>query len=310
MSNNSFTVKDLKIILSKRFFTILVVLFGIIPCPAFSAEPLKTMTWNLQWFPGGRPEASKAEQIRQMNGAKAILVEQSPDIFLAQELTNPKAFSNLVANIPGMKVHVFSNFLNYDGKNPGPLQCAIASKLNANSAWFESFKPSKGLPNLPRGFAFAALEYPAGGLIMLYSVHLKSNHGSDTPEGEKDIADTRAESVRQLIAHKAAMEKKFAGQKILGWLIGGDFNTNHDGQFPMCTAIRDLVNAGFHNSWGETSKVQRLTWRNDPKYHRYKSTTFDYILTSGFEKSQAKIISGVPLDISDHAPLVISLSVK
>ena len=59
---------------------------------------------------------------------------------------------------------------------------------------------------------------------MLYCVQLKSNHGSDTPKGEKNVANTRAESVRQIIAHKEEMEKRFAKHNIVGWLIAGDFN--------------------------------------------------------------------------------------
>lgn len=288
----------------------LAALLGFLLCPLLCAEPLKTMAWNMEWFPGGRPNAKTAERTAQFEAVRKILVAESPEILLAQELTDERAFNDLVKNVPGMKVHVFSNFPESDGKTPGPLQLAVASTLKADSAWFEEFKPSETLPNLRRGFAFAALEHPDDGLIMLYSVHLKSNHGSDTPEGEREVAATRAESAKQLIAHKAEMEKKYAGRKILGWVIGGDLNTNHDGQFPICTAVADLVRAGFHNSWGETPKEKRLTWRPDPKYSSFKATTFDYLLTSGFAKTRAKTVPGVPLETSDHAPILIDLSVE
>ena len=271
------------------------------------AEPLELMSWNLQWFPGGRPNASKNERTKQMEDVKNIFIKNKPEILLAQELTDPKAFDQLVSNIPGMKTHVFSKFLGYDGETPSPQQCGIASTLKADSAWYESFKQSEKLPNLTRGFAFAALEHPEGGLIMLYSVHLKSNRGSDTPEGEKDVAATRAESARQLIAHKAEMEKKFEGRKILGWVIGGDFNTNHDGQFPLCTAVGDIVSAGFHNSWNTTPRNERLSWRPHPREKRFKATTFDYFLTSGFQEKNARMIPNVPVEVSDHAPIVIEL---
>jgi endonuclease/exonuclease/phosphatase family metal-dependent hydrolase len=143
---------------------------------------------------------------------------------------------------------------------------------------------------------------------MCYSVHLKSNHGSDTPEGEKNVAITRAEAARQLISHKAEMEKQFAGRKISGWIIAGDMNTNHDGQFPKCTAISDLIAGGFHNTWSETPKEQRLTWRNHPGEDRFKPTTFDYLMTIGLKKNQATLIPGVPVAISDHAPVLLELS--
>lgn len=294
--------------------SLLSPLYGLIAalvlCPAIHAEPLKAITWNIEWFPGGRPYASKNEQSKQTKGVLEKLGKMSPDIFLAQEITNGKAFEKLVTQIPGMKVDIFSNFLKPNSDKPDSQQCAIASKLKAHSAWFEEFKPSANLPSLRRGFAFAALEHPDGGLIMIYSVHLKSNRGSDTPEGEMNVANTRAESARQIIVHKTEMEKKFADQKILGWLIGGDFNTNHDGQFPKCTAVKQLVDAGFHNSWDATPKEERRSWRNNPRDKRFKPTTFDYLFTIGFKETQAKLIPDISLDLSDHAPVLILLDPK
>lgn len=275
---------------------------------AIHAEPIKAATWNLEWFPGGRPNASRTEMRTQTKAIAKVLETLSPQIFLAQELTDQKAFEKLISSVPGMKLDTFSRFLDPESGKIGPQQCAIASTLKANSAWFESFKPTENLPNLRRGFAFAALEAPEGGLIMVYSVHLKSNRGSDTAQGEIDVANTRAESARQLITHKAEMEKKFADQKIAGWVIGGDFNTNDDGQFPKCTAIRDLVAAGFHNSWDATPKEDRLTWHNSPNDTRFKPTTFDFMLTKGFQETQAKVFPGIPVDVSDHSPVLILLA--
>lgn len=286
------------------FFT---AALAIVLSTTLSAEPLRTVTWNMEWFPGGRPNASKSEEHKQTKGVREILAKLTPDILLAQELTDEKAFAKLIKDFPDMKVDVFSKFLDPQSGKPGPQQCAIASTLKAHSAWYEEFAPTENLPNLRRGFAFAALEHPEGGLIMLYSVHLKSNRGSETPEGEQNVADTRAESVRQLVAHKSAMEEKFADEKIVGWLIGGDFNTNNDGQFPKCTVVSDLETAGFYNTWGKTPKQERLTWRNHPDDTRFKPTTFDYLMTSGFKKNQAKNYEDVPLEISDHTAVMLLL---
>lgn len=290
--------------LPRTFVSTLLVLAVL---PFASAAPITALTWNLEWFPGGRPNASKSEAFKQMKAAKVVLKKAAPQILFAQELTDERAFVKLVEAVPGMKVDVFSKFLDPRSGDPGPQQCGIASTLKADSAWFESFKPAEGVPSLRRGFAFAALIHPDGGLIMCYSVHLKSNGGSDTPEGEKDVAITRAESVRQLIAHKGEMEKKFAGREIAGWVIAGDMNTNHDGQFPKCTAISELVAGGFHNSWSETPKEQRLTWRNRPDDNRFKPTTFDYVMTAGMKRNQATLIPGVPVELSDHAPVILEL---
>lgn len=286
----------------------IILLLSITLSGFVQAAPLKAMTWNIEWFPGGRPNASKSEQETQMKLAGQVLKEVSPDILLLQEVTDEQAVQTLVNNLPGYKVNVFSQFVERDSDKPGRQQCAIASRLKADSAWFEPFAITENLPNLRRGFAFAALEHPAGGLIMVYSIHLKSNRGSHTPEGEKDVAETRAESIRQIIAHKAAMEKRFADKSIRGWLVGGDFNTNHDDQFPICTAVADLVDAGFHNSWDSTPRKDRLTWHNHPEDTRFKPTTFDYMMTDGFKKVQAFVPKNVPRESSDHDPVVILLS--
>lgn len=284
------------------------ILFLLLGSALSAAPPVETMTWNIKWFPGGHPEASETEKSHHLKAAQKILESSNPDIFLAQEINDEKAIKHLIKNVPGMKLHVITTFPNFDDSTPASQQCAIASKLKAHSAWFEPFETVRNLPSLQRGFAFAALEHADGGLIMVYCIHLKSNHGNETPEGAKNNAATRAEAIRQIIAHKKEMIRKFSNQKILGWVIGGDFNSNHDNQFPLCTAIQDLAKAGFHNSWDTTPLKDRLTWRNNPRFEDYPATTFDYIMTSGFPKTQAKIIPNVPLKISDHAPVILELS--
>jgi endonuclease/exonuclease/phosphatase family metal-dependent hydrolase len=265
------------------------------------------MTWNLEWFPGGKPEASVAEKNQQMKAAKKVIRDTNPTILLAQEIKNTESFESLVSGNNGLNVSIVSKFLNFDGVTPAPLQCAIASTLDTHSAWFETFKPTRQLPTMFRGFAFAALKHPDGGLIMVYSIHLRSNRGSEDPKVAERIAATRAESVKQLIAHKKAMATKFKDEQIVGWLIGGDFNTNHDGQFPLCTAIRDLTSTGFHNSWENTPREKRLTWRNHPYFQEYESTTFDYLMTQGFKPIEARMIPKVPRSVSDHAPVMLEL---
>lgn len=276
------------------------------------AEPLKLVSWNIEWFPGVHPNASRADAFRHLKATKVELERLAPQIFLGQEITDARSFEKLAEVVPGMKVHVISKFIGRDGRKPSPQQCAIASTLSAHSAWFEEFERHENLPSLSRGFSFAALNHPEGGLLMLYCVHLKSNRGSDTPEGERNVAATRAESVKQLVAHKKKMEEQFAKEKIVGWVIAGDFNTNHDGQFPLCTVVKDLESAGFYNTWAQTPKEERLTWRSDPnpEERRFQPTTFDYIMTSSLKKTQAVIPPDVPREISDHHPVMLMLSTK
>lgn len=272
------------------------------------AQPLRTVAWNIEWFPGVHREASKGEQHKHLKATQPELNRIDPDILLAQEITDQRAFEKLISAVPGLKLNVISKFAGDKERRPPYQQQAIASKLEAHSAWFEDFKPAENLPDLRRGFAFAALKHPAGGLIMVYSVHLKSNGGSDTHEGELNVANTRRESIKQILAHKLEMEKKFAREKIVGWIVGGDFNTNNDNQFKLCTAINDMVRGGFHNTWEGVAKSDRLTWRinPDPARRRFEATTFDYIFTISFKPARAQMFD-VPRALSDHFPIGVFL---
>ena len=292
---------------SPRTLPLIALVLGLIIPLQLSAEPLKLLSWNIEWFPGGNPQPNEEEKTKQTNLIEVQLAAIQPNIFLAQEITDELAFEKLVSTLPGkLTVHVCSRFVNHESNDLAPQQVAIASNLKADSAFFESFKPNADLVYPPRGFAFAALEHPVGGLIMVYSVHLKSNRGSETPEGELSVARARIESVRQISEHKAEMEKRYAGRKIMGWLIGGDFNTNHDGQFPKCSAVADLVKVGFYNTWDKTPKEQRQTWHSSPFTPQFKSTTFDYLMSIGFKETQAKAVS-VPREASDHDAVLLML---
>jgi endonuclease/exonuclease/phosphatase family metal-dependent hydrolase len=295
---------------SPRTLPLIAAVIGLLVPAQLSAEPLKLLSWNIEWFPGGNPKPKEEEKTQQTKLVEEQLAAIQPDIFLAQEITDEIAFEKVVSAMPGkLTMHVCSRFMNQESKELSPQQCAIASNLKADSAFFESFTPTEKLPHLSRGFAFAALEHPDGGLIMIYSVHLKSNRGSETPEGEQNVADTRAESVRQILSHKAEMEKRYAGRKIMGWIVGGDFNTNHDGQFPKCTVVADLVKGGFFNTWDKTPKEERLTWFPNRFTPQFKATTFDYVMTAGFKETQAKAVA-VSRESSDHDAVLHLLEPK
>ncbi len=149
-------------------------------------------------------------------------------------------------------------------------------------------------------------EHPDGGLLMVYGNHFKSNGGSDTPEGAKNVADMRNNQAAQLLAHREKVEKAFVGQKILGWIASGDFNTNHDGQFPLCNVVKLMTEGGYFNTWAATPKEERLTWIARPD-SRFESTTFDYIFTQGIQRSEAFVIE-MPEGLSDHPPVGLRVS--
>ena len=67
--------------------------------------------------------------------------------------------------------------------------------------------------------------------------------------------------------------------------------------------------AGFYNTWSQTPKSERATWRSFPdvETRRFEPTTFDYAMTIGFKKVQAEMEKEVPRALSDHFPIKIEL---
>jgi endonuclease/exonuclease/phosphatase family metal-dependent hydrolase len=207
------------------------------------------------------------------------------------------AFHQLCAVVPGLTVHVVSSFIDPQSGEIRPQQIGIASKLKCQGAWWEPWKAN--VPNISRGFSFAALELPTSkSLLMVYGNHLKSNRGSDTPEGAKNVATMRNEQANQLLAHMKSMSVAYGKYQIKGWLAGGDFNTNHDGQFPECKVVEIMTNGGYHNTWLKVPKENRLTWQTEPG-GRFQSTTFDYIFSKGLGDLTATALPNIPA-VSDH----------
>ncbi len=266
--------------------------------------PLKTIAWNMEWFPGKRPTASAAEAAAHMKAGQEALKAMNPDIFIGVEVNDWNAFHEVCSVVPGLVVHVVSSFVDPQSGEIRPQQIGIASKLKCHGAWWEAWKAN--VPNISRGFSFASLEAPASqGLIMVYGNHLKSNRGSDTPEGAKNVGTMRDEQANQLLRHMKDMSVAYGSRPIRGWLAGGDFNTNHDGQFPECHVVDILTKGGFHNTWLNVPKDQRLTWRTEPG-GRFEPTTFDYLFAKGFGELNATAV-GVDMAVSDHLPVQLLL---
>ncbi len=262
------------------------------------AAPLKVVTWNLEWFPGKRPTASEREAKDHMKDARAALLKINPDVFIGVEVRDWAAFDELVSAVPGLNTHVVSSFVDPETGEIRPQQIGIASKLTCRAASWEPWKAN--VPNISRGFSFAALEREDGDLLMVYGVHLKSNRGEAA-----DVAAMRLDQTKQLIAQRAVVEKAFLGRKIGGWIATGDFNTNHDGQFPLCKVVEEMTAAGFRNTWADTPKKERLTWMSRPG-SEFEPTTFDYFFTLGLGDLKATLLKS-PEEISDHRAILLTV---
>ena len=236
-----------------------------------------------------------------MKLAKDALRKINPDVFVGVEVRDWAAFHELVSVVPGLTTHVVSSFIDPETAEIRPQQIGIASKLTCRAADWEAWKAN--VPNTPRGFAFAALEEVGGELLMVYGVHLKSNRGDAT-----EVATMRNDQAKQLVSQRPIMEKAFTGKTVRGWILTGDFNTNHDNQFPECHVVADIVAAGFRNGWADTPKEKRLTWRSDPK-GQFESTTFDYFFTLGLGNLNTVMLDSPP-EVSDHHAIMLLVPQK
>ena len=261
-------------------------------------EVVTIATWNLEWFPGGKPNSSQAERLVHMSAAKDALIDIHPDILCVQEVRDWHSVAQLVSILPNFQTLVVSRFREMGSSGPLSIQqLGIASNRPAESAWSESFKPSPVTP--PRGFSFAAIRHGRAALL-IYSVHFKSNRG----EAASNIAK-REEAARQLLTHVAEMESAYSGSGKIVTILAGDFNTDPtDARFGSEETF-SLLREKFAWTWENVPLTERVT---NPANGRYPDACFDGFLVRGARSLSCKpiLIQGV----SDHFPVVLTVATE
>lgn len=297
----------------KFFRSAVVIAFGVMQFPmvAQSAdaafEPVRVAFWNIEWFPGKRPEPTQWEENDHVPLVQQEIKTLAPDILGMVEIRDEPSAARAVSVIDEMKVDVCSRFLSDDG-TVGMQQLAIASRLNPVSAWAEPWEPRSGI-KLPRGFSFAA--YPVGtdSVLLVYVVHFKSNRG----EIQQNVPARQA-STKQLLAHAKEMQKIYqASYAHVATILGGDFNTSlDDDRFRHERTLRDIRNAGFTWAWEKTPVDERTTLpaqpQMDPNRVPFPPASFDHIFTKGVKIVHMEAPATSPL-ASDHRPVVADLLV-
>jgi len=262
------------------------------PAPHAAPFPsqLTVTFWNIQWFPGRRPNASRGEENRQTRAVHADLALLNSDIVAVEEVRDYAHAALAVKPLPGFKVDVCSTFPPRENQNEAQ-QVAITSRLPPLSAWSELWKPSGAIVP-PRGFAFAAYETAPRQLLLVYALHLKSNRG----EIHEDMR-IREESMLQLIAHMKAMERAYAKLGALSWIVGGDFNTAPDElRFASEKTLASLRAQNFRWCWEGMPFNSRITV---PADLRYPAASFDQIFYRGATLLKAWVANTSPQS-SDH----------
>lgn len=274
------------------------------PSPENQSE-LKVVSWNIEWFPGKKNFARAKDMQKQREVVSEALKEINPDILLAQEIRDWESFANLCDVLSGMRPAVISAFPSRRTGEYWRQQTAIGSKLPVTAAWSQPWEQRNNLQP-PRGFSAAVLRLPGKGTpryLLAYSLHLKSNLANSEEETLLNFRD-RDESIRQLLEHIHTMEEAVFKGSIVGVIVGGDLNTNQDGQFGD-KVIELMKEAGFHHTWNGVPREQRRTWRGGDKF---EPVTFDHIFTKGLGRPRARTLD-FSEETSDHRPVEVTISI-
>ncbi len=284
------------------YFSLLFFLIGSV-----GATTIDVVAWNIKWFPGHSFEPAAEDVVRKhVKIVQEQIEKMDPDVLLSSEIRNWKYFEEAVSRLPELKVVNVSHFVDREFGVLWRQQLAIASTLPVIAAWAESWQPT--ITSLSRGFSFAAIEIPGtdGKLVLFYALHLKSNRANNERETLTNYR-LRNESTAQLIDHIDRMTRLMWKDQVIGVVVGGDINTNEDGQFGD-HVVEMMLEAGFTNTWANTPKEKRYTWRGS---ELYPPTTFDYIFVrgEGLEFGEAELIE-VPEEASDHHAVRLEITVR
>lgn len=268
--------------------------------PDVSGPGIRVVTWNIQWFPGYSDETTKSVEDQHWEDVLDYLPGLEPDILVLQEIRDEETAQGLVDSVPGLDLHVATHF-----ERPwleGTQQIVIASRYPARAGFAELFTDIYDDKDTEpfRGFAFAALETPLGGTMLVYGVHLKSNRG----EVERNVP-MREESARQILRHVEVMSEVYAEDGPISVVVAGDFNLLLERKEMAHEQTMDLfMDEGFHSTWEEVPFKYRVTW---PGRGSYGDACFDYILTRGLPELRARLLYKPDWELSDHRPVLLHI---
>ena len=93
--------------LTRRAFLVVTAIASLIGagCSQSTSEippenRLRIVDWNLEWFPGGKPDATPEQQAAQMATAKEAISQMQPDVLLLQEVRDWQAAAEVAGVIP------------------------------------------------------------------------------------------------------------------------------------------------------------------------------------------------------------------
>ena len=296
--------------------------------------------WNLEWFPGRRPNARDGARAAHVAAVLPVVARLAPDVLGLEEVADHDAAATVAAGLPGFKVDVCSEFLRgpetrprrrsspardaapspvapaeapppEDGTAltlPDRQQVALCSRLPLLAAGAQPWQPDASGRRQRRGFVWAAYRAAPGEVVLVYGLHLKSNV-VDEPGGQPANVLRREEASRQLLVHaQAAAARWTAPERLRLLVVGGDMNTSlDDPAFAAERTLRGWLDAGFRWGWEGVPLPRRLTL---PAKGRYPATCFDHVFyrAGGDLAPPAASLGDSGFDASDHRPILARFS--
>lgn len=275
----------------RAFFRKFLLCWFVLISLSLSAESLRVLSLNAEWFPGRAREPSPLAEKIHMCQVQRLLIDINPDILLLQEVSHEKAVEELISVLPDYKLHAVSDF-------GARQELVIASRLEAVAAWTQRWKPHEKHFQ-PRGMAFSVLRLPFQNdveTIAVYTVHFKSNYlgEEDVDDAEKEEqglinAALREASARQLIEHAELTNNQQWEAPLTGILVGGDINTTYPRPFVRNEQTFPILKNGGLNPIGLSG--------------------IDHFLVRG----KARNGKAVVLDsyrVSDHKPILFEMELS
>ena len=264
--------------------------------------PKSVATWNLQWFPGNRPEPSVAGRTRHEREAGKFIRKLNADLLLVQEVVDSGALARATREYPWRVVSNFQRAGDEDADLPVQ-NVAILSRVPIRESWEVSFHSLPLTPDRPvRGFLGARLGTKKNGMTV-YTVHLKSNRG-----GREAAAKRRERAMEYL---RRDWQRRGLNPEKDRILIAGDFNCSlRNPEFAGERTIKGLLKKGWISATEGIPWPESATVKPDPE-GKFPAADFDHILlspawTKAMERGRWKVeISQNSKVPSDHYPVVL-----
>lgn len=268
--------------------------------------PQRWMTWNLQWFPGRNPLASKLERESHEAAVHFWLNRFKPDVGMFQEVLDAGALRRSIRELPWQAVTRFDRAEDEEKTLP-PQNLALCSRVPWQEAWEVNFEKLPLTLDRPvRGFLGVEWKTQRQGSWTAYVVHLKSNRGG------REVTSKRRERAIEYLRQDWQRRGLMPDTDAIA--VGGDFNCSlKNPDFRKEKTVRGLLGEGWVSVTHDVPWPKGATVRPD-KEGKYPATDFDAILLSpgwqkkiGSKRYQAGVWqnSNIP---SDHWPIWLSFS--